>query len=253
MSPSLLPRRAVGPAYEVKFLLREEQAQAVESGLIQALTPDPHCDPALGGMYAITSLACDDAEFGVFFREERMRDRKYRVRRYGASTGVFVERKHSRRGRVRKRRAEAPLEDLEAVAVGHGGGAAHAWFAREVRSFDVAPVCRVRYLRRALFGVCAGGAMRATFDRSIRGSLATGWTMDARGEERVLLDGLVVCEFKFHNAMPGPMLAVCAARGLTPGRVSKYRSCVAAFAPELGLDPARAREAAATMVEARRA
>ena len=55
--------------------------------------------------------------------------------------------------------------------------------------------------------------------------------------ERPLLDGLVVCEFKFSGAMPGPMKRIVAAERLAPAGVSKYRACVRAFAAELGLNP----------------
>lgn len=227
---------ALGPAFEVKFLLSEERARELEERLLRALLPDPHSDPALGGMYAITSLACDGPTFGVFFRDEGMKNRKYRVRRYGSSDLVYLERKRSRQGRVRKRRVEAGLSEFGEVAQGRAGDVGQAWFAKELRAHDLTPVCRLRYLRRALFGVDADGAMRVTFDRGIRGALADGWTMEARSEERPLLSNVVVSEFKFHNAMPGTLKSVVAAMRLEATGVSKYRTCVRAFAGELGVD-----------------
>lgn len=85
-----------------------------------------------------------------------------------------------------------------------------------------------------MFGLHPDGPMRVTFDRSIRGALAQGWTFDA-GPERPLFDGVVVCEFKFEGAMPAPMKAVAAALALSPSGISKYRACAAAFAAELDL------------------
>lgn len=239
VSPSLRGRgKGLGPAYEIKFLLDEAKAREVEARLLTLLLPDPHGDPTLGGMYAITNVTCDAPGLPVFYRDAKVKDRKYRVRRYGAGDVVYLERKRSRKGRVSKRRVEAASEHLLDIAGGRADGAAHAWFVQEVRGMDLAPVSRVRYLRRALFGNTPDGAVRVTLDRSIRGSLARGWSMDQHGEERVLLDGLVVCEFKFHNAMPAVLKAVAAAMRLEPTGVSKYRTCVRAFAHELRVDPA---------------
>jgi len=241
LSPSLRVSSlmASGPAYEIKFLLDEAGAREVEERLSRSLRPDPYSDPAQGGMYRITSLACDNGAFGVFFRDEGMRNRKYRVRRYGDSDLVYLERKRSRQGKVRKRRCGAVIGDLEAVGSGRSEQAGHAWFVREVAALEVAPVCRVTYLRRALFGDSAEGAVRVTFDRAIEGVLSRGWEMEGGGEQRGLLAGKVVCEFKFHHAMPSMLKEVVAAMRLVPTGVSKYRACVRAFAAELGVDLTR--------------
>jgi hypothetical protein len=221
-------------AYEIKFLLSESLAREVEASLAGVLATDPHADPALGGAYAITSLYCDTSRWDVYFREGRHATRKYRARRYGPADGgpVFIERKIVVDRRVRKRRT-AVVEPLLARTVEGCSGEAE-WFGRQVAARGLAPACRVRYLRRAMFGVGPEGPMRVTFDRSIRGALARGWTFDA-GEERPLLDGVVVCEFKFDDAMPTPMRAIVAELNLDPTGTSKYRSCVGAFAAELGL------------------
>jgi hypothetical protein len=245
LSPSLRVSsvRSAGPAYEIKFLLEEAAAREVEARLASAgLRPDPYSDPAQGGMYRITSLSCDNGAFGVFFRDEGMRNRKYRVRRYGESGVVYLERKRSRQGKVRKRRCEAVIGDLPAVGRGRSDHAAHAWFQREVSALELAPICCVTYLRRALFGDSAEGSVRVTFDRQIEGLLSPEWAigpMGAGGDSRRLLTGKVVCEFKFHDAMPSVLKGVVAAMRLEPTGVSKYRACVRAFAGELGVDLTR--------------
>lgn len=247
-SGNAAPARALSPslarsglahspgAYEIKFLLTEPLAREVESAFAGVLAADPHADPALGGAYAITSLYCDTARWDVYFREGRHATRKYRVRRYGPAGGgpVFVERKIVVDRRVRKRRTPVDEADLARTIEACSGDA--EWFARQVAARALAPSCRVRYLRRAMFGLGPEGPMRVTFDRSVRGSLARGWSFDA-GEERPILDGVVVCEFKFEEAMPAAMRAVVARLGLAPTGTSKYRACVGAFARELGLPP----------------
>lgn len=239
LSPSLADTeklrssRTIGDAYELKFVFDEPTAREVERRLSRVLAIDPHADPALGGAYAVTSLYCDTPARDVYFREGRHAARKYRVRRYGDSPDVYLERKTVKDRRVRKRRCPVTLTALDrAIRVQSGES---EWFARQVAARDLAPVCRVRYLRRAMFGVCPDGPMRVTFDRSIRGALVGGWSYDATSDERVLLDGVVVGEFKFASVMPAPMKAVVAELLLSPSPLSKYRACAAAFAPELGL------------------
>jgi hypothetical protein len=239
LSPSL-QRDSVSSksvAYEVKFIIKPEQAVEAEERLIRALLPDPHSDPALQGMYAITSLACDTPRLGVFHRDVSLRYRKYRVRRYGASSAVYLERKRSRQGKVRKRRVEATVADLEAIAARRADDVSHSWFVNEIAAEDLSPVCRIRYLRRAMFGVSPEGPMRVTFDRHIQGSLAKGWSLEAGGPELPLLQGQVICEFKFQVSMPTTLKAVMSAMKLEATGISKYRACVRAFAEELGVDP----------------
>jgi hypothetical protein len=241
LSPALRvsSERGAGPAYEVKFLLDEPAAAEVEGRLAGSLIADPYCVAEPLGMYRITSLACESADFGVFFRDESMRNRKYRVRRYGAGDVVYLERKRSRQSKVRKRRCGVGLADFESVVQGTGGGAAHAWFTREVRALELAPVCRVTYLRRALFGQTSEGPVRVTFDREVEGVLCPAWSMSGGGAPRRALADRVVCEFKFHHAMPLLLRSLVAAMGLSATGVSKYRACVRSFAGELGVDLSR--------------
>lgn len=241
-TPCVSPALGVGAsprhaAYEMKFLLTEELARRVEVLLMDDLRPDIHTDPALGGMYSVTSLALDGPGLPVFYRDRCVRNRKYRVRVYSPGGPYFLERKRSCRGRVRKRRVEASALAFAAIADDRALDASHAWFLREVRTLDLAPVCRLRYLRRALFGGTADVPMRVTFDRSVIGSVARAWTLEPQGEERTLLVGAVVCEFKFHDALPPTFKRVISSLGLTPRGISKYRTCIRAFGPEFGLPP----------------
>ena len=231
LSPSLRPARlaraADTGAYEIKSLLSEPLARELEARFSAFLAADPHADPALGGAYAITSLYCDTPRWDVYFREGRHATRKYRVRRYGPADGgpVFLERKTVIDRRVRKRRSPVTEADLARTLDARSGET--EWFARQVAARDLAPACRVRYLRRAMFGVGPDGPMRVTFDRSIRGALARGWSFDT-ADETPLLDGVVVCEFKFEAAMPAPMKDLATTLALAPSSISKYRACVAA-------------------------
>lgn len=242
VSPSLLRSDAPGSAaaYELKFVLTEAQAADLESRLSSELLPDPHGDPALGGMYVIRSLAFDTADFGVFFREGRMRDRKYRIRCYGASERIYLERKRSKGGKVSKRRVEGHLDDLVALAQGNAPNAAQSWFVRGLAEHELAPVCLIEYHRRAFFGSSEGRPVRVTFDRQIRAAVSRGWSLVASGSTKRLMESFVICEFKFQGTMPAMMRRHMMEMNISPTGVSKYRTAVRAFAAELGVDLSKA-------------
>src|SRR4051812_26013707 len=91
-SPSLAPD-GTAPAYELKFLLHEAQAQLVEAWARRRLMLDPHGEPALAGAYRTVSLYFDTPQLDVYQRTPSYKRRKFRVRRYGAAPLLFLERK----------------------------------------------------------------------------------------------------------------------------------------------------------------
>lgn len=228
-SPSLFAAGKGGPtAFEVKFLLAEDQARAVEDRLAGRLALDPFADPGLGNGYLTTSVYTDTPALDVFHRTPGFGARKYRVRRYGVAGPVFAERKTKRGDEVRKRRS--PVGDGEFDALGEPNPRADwagEWFRRQAVLRGLRPVCRVTYERVAYMGTAAdGGAVRVTFDRNVRGAVTGGWEpvpvdVPSAGP---LLPGRVVCEFKFRVAMPVLFKAVVADLGLAPAAVSKYRT-----------------------------
>src|SRR5262245_3399496 len=100
------------PAYELKFLLSEEQARAVANHIAVRLEPDPHGDAALGGAYRTTSVYTDTPDFDVFHRTGVSAASKLRVRRYGTAGSVFLERKDKDGDRVRKCRSAVAHPEL---------------------------------------------------------------------------------------------------------------------------------------------
>lgn len=215
-SPSLFAAGTDGPpAFEMKFLLNDQQAHAVEALARGRLSLDPHADPALGNAYLTTSLYTDTPGHDVYFRRASFGGCKYRVRRYGSSGPVFAERKERKGDRVRKWRA--PFESVS-----------DRWFHDEVRANQLRPVCRIAYERVAFAGTVEGGPVRVTFDRQVRGETETGWAVDpVRLASPVLLAGRVICEFKFRTALPalfkGIVLDLDLDLDLAPSPVSKYR------------------------------
>jgi VTC domain len=226
-SPSLFHASANGnapTAYEVKFLLTEEQAQEVAKRASRYLKLDPFADPKHGHAYPTTSLCTDTTGFDVFHRTAGYNRDKYRVRQYGSTGPVFVERKSKNGDKVRKVRSrvaatEIPGLNAASTSTEWPGG----WFHGELIERKLHPVCRIAYDRVAYMGASDTGAVRLTFDRNVRGILANEWKLEVIGAAPVLVAGSVICEFKFRVAMPALFKGIVADLGLQPTPFSKYR------------------------------
>lgn len=230
-SPSLRDRRDSGcRAYELKFLLEQDGARIVERRLSPFLHADPNADPKLGGAYQVASLYCDTPRLDVFHRVGNHRNRKFRLRRYGDSRSIFLERKTRRGSRVSKQRAVISMDELERMdAALIDADWPGEWFRRQIGKRELGPVCLISYKRTAFFGECQGCPIRLTFDREVRAAPANGWNVGAVDDGISVLPAAVVCEFKFCGAMPTVFREVVAEFGLMACGVSKYRSCVVAL------------------------
>ena len=236
VSPSLRPAvRGEPPAFEVKFLLDESRARDVERRLATRLSLDPHSDRALENAYRVTSVYCDTPAFDVFHRIGPHRRRKYRVRRYGSESCVYLERKTKQGERVRKRRTAIDGSELPSLSsFSHNDTWPGHWFHDQLLFRRLEPVCCVQYLRTAYVGVDDDGPLRLTFDRDIRSAVVKDWTMNLSGDGLPALTDLVVCEFKFRGALPGLFKSVIQELALEPAGVSKYRHCFRAVAGGIG-------------------
>lgn len=228
-SPSLFHPGTTGatdgpPAFELKFLLSEDQARAVEAFGRDRLAPDPYSDATLGGAYRTTSVYTDTPAFDVLHRSKGYAKSKFRVRRYGSGGPVFLERKDKSGDKVRKVRASVPAGELDGLAtVETPADWAGHWFHRQLTTRNLRPVCRITYDRVAFMGTVPEGAVRLTFDRSVHGEAVGQWGVEPVGPTPELLPGLVICEFKFRLALPALFKEIIQALGLSPAAVSKYR------------------------------
>lgn len=215
-SPSLRASAGVGAlAYELKFLLTEELAAAVERSLAPALTPDPHGEAALSGAYRTLSVYCDNERWEVLTRSGAGATTKLRVRQYGERGPIFLERKQTQNTQVIKKRVAVAQLDA------NSHGAEEDWFWSEATDRGLAPVCAVQYERRAFTGG-DGHGWRLTFDRNIRCTKANGWSLGVAPSAPVLPD-LVLCEMKFLDVLPSIFKRTLEQHSIAPVSVSKYR------------------------------
>src|SRR5205085_10028062 len=110
MSPHTRETRTF--ANEIKFVLDHEVGARVQEWARANLQPDPHGSGPFGDEYRTTSLYFDTDGFDVFHRRGSQGRAKYRVRRYGNSDQVFLERKLRKPGILVKRRTFGTLDSL---------------------------------------------------------------------------------------------------------------------------------------------
>src|SRR5262245_38313366 len=149
LSPSLQVRESYELASEVKFWIPSELAVEVRAWARRSLARDPYAGGDSGDSYRTTSLYFDTPAFHVLRKEGSFGRSKYRVRRYGESEGVFLERKLKTRDLVSKRRSVIGVDDLRRLEqVPRHGWAGH-WFHRRIEARLLRPVCQISYLRTA--------------------------------------------------------------------------------------------------------
>lgn len=244
-SPSLAdPRAGLAPAFEMKFVVDEPRAEQVEAWAQGRMAMDAHGETELGGAYRTISLYCDTPQLDVFLRSPSYKRRKYRLRRYGDASWLFLERKTRSGDRVAKRRTAVALEDLSPLAQplslttwpGH-------WFHRRLLARRLRPACQVGYLRKAYVGTGVDGPLRLTLDRQLHGALSEQWSIEPIVGGLPLLAGQIVLELKFRAVLPSAFKELMGDLRLTPCPVSKYRLCRQAWGATLATDGQARRDA----------
>lgn len=210
-------------AREIKFVVTPDEAARVLEWSRSRLAPDPYAGGEAGDEYRTTSLYFDTADFAVYHRRGSYKRSKYRVRRYGGSNMVFLERKLRTAKLLTKRRTTVPLADLPLVASPNVPDTWDGyWFAQRLAARQVAPVCQVAYHRHARVGAGPYGPMRLTFDDGILVQPCGTPAFAPAGGHTVLPDHTII-EMKFRVDMPAVLKHLVEAFRLQPTSVSKYR------------------------------
>lgn len=230
-----------GYTAEIKFLVNEATGLRIREWARDRLEADPHGTGPHADEYRVSTLYLDTAGHDVFHRRGSYGRSKYRIRRYGEEQRVFLERKLRTASRLAKRRTDIPLDDLHLLKVAGAGGQETRWFRNRVSVRQLAPVCRVSYLRTARLATTPEGRMRMTLDYALSASTADAFSLDGVGPA-LLLPGQMILELKFLGPMPAVFRELADTFAITPGRASKYRVAadtlgIARLAPEEGPAP----------------
>jgi hypothetical protein len=219
-------------AAEIKFLVDLPAAAAIREWARARLAPDPFGEGPFGDTYRTTSLYFDTSAADVFHRRGSYGRSKYRIRRYGESENLFLERKLKKHDLVSKRRSTIPLDDLARLAAPepepHWSG---FWFHRRVLARELYPVCRISYRRTALLGSNNGhGAIRLTLDDDLRVQSESTFHFEMPGGGAPILEGRAILELKLQLEPPPIFRELTDRFTLIPEPVSKYRLAVPVMA-----------------------
>jgi hypothetical protein len=216
-------------ASEVKFLVDKDTGAEIRRWARAHLEPDPHGAGPFGDEYSTTSLYFDTENGDVFHRRGSFGRGKYRVRRYGASGNVFLERKLRRPGILAKRRTMVPLETLERLGAPETSADwAGAWFHRRLMLRQIRPVCQLSYARTARTSATPDGAVRLTLDEDVRVAPVSLARFHS-GAAVPVLETHMILELKYRREVPLIFKRLVEAFVLVPQPASKYRLGVAAL------------------------
>jgi len=216
-------REARHSAREVKFLIERDTADELVTWARARLDPDPHATGEFGDEYRTTSLYFDTDALDVYHRRGSFQRCKYRIRRYGSSSLVFLERKVRTKDMLTKRRTTVGLDGLVHLRSAERDPRwSGYWFQQRLDVRRLRPTCQVAYRRIARVGLTAHGPMRLTFDREIVARRADGLAFLPDGGVHVL-ETQVVLEMKFRIEPPAVFRQLTEEFGLEPRPVSKYR------------------------------
>ena len=215
---------------EMKFLISPEQADAIREWSRAKMSPDPFAGGALGDEYRVTSLYLDTDDLAVFERRGSYGRSKYRVRRYGDSERVFLERKLKTRNRVGKLRSITGLNELPLLErVDAPRRWAGHWFHQRVQVRALRPVCQISYSRMARMGVSEGGPIRLTVDQGLRAIRLSDYHFEDMEAGTLLSPDQRILELKYKVEIPGLFKELMQQFSLRPQPSSKYRLAVSAL------------------------
>lgn len=208
---------------ETKYLLTQEQYEAMRAGMQDYMTPDVYGHYRIGNVYYDTPdyrLIRASLEKPVY--KEKLRMRSYGVP--GSGDRVFVELKKKFDGVVYKRRVTMQVQDAALWLYGarRGDGSQISreidWF---LRFYQPKPAVFIGYDREA-YAAADGGELRITFDTEL---CARDADVDLRLGSHgapLLPEGIYLMEIKIPGAAPLWLSRLLSENGIFPTSYSKY-------------------------------
>lgn len=226
-------RETRAQAREIKFVVDTARGPEIEQWMRGHLAPDPFGSGPDHDRFETASLYFETTAFDVFHRRGSYGKSKYRVRRYGVSPMMFLERKFRTDRVLIKRRTTAAVNDFERIEGGTPDPAWYGyWFHRRLIARQLKPLVQVSYVRTARLGTSPHGPVRMTIDFDLR-VLPLPDRAFLPGMGLPLLEGQNIIELKYCVVLPPVFRQLIDHFGLKTQPVSKYRAGLAL----LGLSP----------------
>ena len=220
-------------AREIKFVVDAARGPELQAWMRANLAPDEFGSGPEHDQFETSSLYFETGQFDVFHRRGSYGKSKYRVRRYGTSPIMFLERKFRTERVLIKRRTTAALEDFRRIELHEPDPEWYGyWFHRRLLARRLKPLVQVSYVRTARLGSSPHGKVRMTLDLDLRvlplpdGAFLPGVGLPLMEESNII-------EMKYCVTLPPIFREVISQFSLTTQPVSKYRAGLAL----LGLSP----------------
>ncbi len=215
--------------HEMKFALTPTQAIEVEAWLRANLQPVIYTMP-VDEPVRVSTLCLDTEKLDVYRRSRGFSGRKFRVRCYGDSGQVHLERKRRSGGRVKVRSVAVPAADLRFLdGVCAEDGWEGTWFKKRLASRQLRPCCVIAYDRLEYIGRDAAEPILAALDRNMRCWKADWYRMDPEGEGTPLGGAPITLEVRYAAFLPTCIRRLIGDLRLTPCCGSKYRHAIEAL------------------------
>ena len=220
-------------AREIKFVIDAARGPEIQAWMRANLAPDEFGSGPERDQFETSSLYFETREFDVFHRRASYGKSKYRIRRYGGSEIMFLERKFRTDRVLIKRRTTASLDDFARLEADAPDPAWYGyWFHRRLVARKLAPLVQVSYVRTARLGSSSHGKVRMTIDFDLR-VLPLPDRAFIPGTGLPLMPGQNIIELKYCVSLPTVFRQLIDRFALKTQPVSKYRAGLAL----LGLSP----------------
>lgn len=224
--PVFTTRETRSRAREIKFVADVAMHARLVEWARARLSPDGHGTGGHGDEYSTSTLYFETRAFDVYNRRGSYGRSKYRIRRYGRSNTVFLERKFRTERLLAKRRSEVSIEAIAQLG-GCEPDAAWAgfWFHRRVQLRRLHPLVQLSYDRVARVGQSPNGPIRLTIDRNVRALPLPDFAfLPAVGLP--LLDRACIVEVKYQVALPALLKELAERFCLDVQKISKFRAAL---------------------------
>jgi len=203
-------------AREIKFVGDQSMRQRLVEWARDRLDPDEHGSGPHADEYATSTVYFETSEFDVYRRSGSYGRSKYRIRQYGGSDVVFLERKFRTHRLLAKRRTRVPVSELHRLRDDRPDDEWDGfWFDRRVRLRGLRPLIQLSYDRVARVATSASGPVRMTIDTNLKALPLPDYAF-LPGVGLPFLEGVCIVEVKYRVSLPAIVKDLAATFGMEP-------------------------------------